>query len=335
MVTIPSDSSPPYVSSFLMPVETIDDSSPDAPLGTQSRGQPPLHPTDASFAGGRPRAVPGDLGMRGRDGNFIILHRGGVLSVGATELSQRMFFPLGNLILDVSENYEHHNSAGSIQWGIQEGPSKTQYPAVFTQTFRVFANDAYADVRVSCGKISPLPEPDASLLADAGVGQSDSSPIIFELVVSPKGFISQSGAPVSAGTTQSSVFKFTFDRTGNALLRAEGNVYQRIKKNWTVKVDGSIDLESAAHVQLKASTGCDIDGGQYSHVKGDMVRLGPGERPVACVGDIVSMPLTAQPIILQFGSPPVPGAPIACTLTTVPLQPLAGQIVSGTDTVRA
>ncbi len=334
MVCIPSDSSPPFVLCFLMPHELIDDSSQDAPQGTQSRGQPSVNTTDASFRAGRPAINPGDQVWRGRDGNFVILHRGGVLSVGATELSQRMYFPLNNLIVDISENYQHNNTAGSINWGIQEGPSTSQYPSFFTQTFRVFANDKFADVRLSCGKFSPLGDPDGGTLASgAGVGTDANNPIIYELAVSPKGFVAETGAPASSGTVGASVFRFAFDRAGNTLLRMSGNVVVQSAKTVTLKVGGDFSLQSQGNFSVTSVNGADLDGGTYSHIKGNLVRLGAGQTPVARKGDAVSTSLIACAVTIQLAQTPVAGVPIPATITTI--QPMLGSIVGGNPAVLA
>jgi hypothetical protein len=332
MVCIPSDSAPPFVLAFTMAHEMVDDATADAPLGTTSHGQAPANATDASFAGGRPRAIPGSIYMRTRDGNQIALHRGGVLQIGSTELCQSIYIPLSNLLVDTTENYEHHNAAGSIKWGMQDGPSLEQFPGQFLQTFRVFATDRYADVKLACGKVfTPMPEPDPTTLATAGIDQAKDNPIIFELAVSPKGFVAENGELADPSAIAASVLKFTFDRKGNYLMRAEGNVFFKMNKKLTFKVKEELSLETEDHGQLRAVNGFDIDGGAYSHIKGQVVRLGRGAIPVAHVGSIVSTVLLEHPIMLKFVTPPLPGTPIACFITTS--APMAGSVTMGNDAV--
>lgn len=337
MVCLPSDSSPPYIQAFVMAHELVDDASDDAPLGTSSHGEPPANATDASFAGGRPRAIPGSIYMKTRDGNFFNLLRGGILQLGSTELAQRIYIPLGNLISDISENYEHHNAAGSVKWGIQDGPSLERFPGQFLHTFRVFANDRYADVKFACGKVlNPMPEPDAGVAqASAGVGEGKDNPIICELAVSPKGFVAENGEVADPSAVKASVMRFVFDRTGNVFMRAEGNVYYLFKKKLTFKVTDEISMQTDTHMGLTAKSGIDIDGGEYAHIKGTVVRLGKGQLPVARQGDVVSIPLIAAPVLINFFSPPIPGTPIACTITTTPNLPLAGTIATGAGNVLA
>ncbi len=335
MVCIPGDSSAPFVMAYVMAHELVDDATEDAPLGTSSHGAPPANATDASFAGGRPRAIPGSLYFKTRDGNFLNILRGGVLQIGSTELAQRIYIPLGNLVCDMAENYEMHTAGGSMKWGLQDGPSLEKFPGQFLQTFRVFANDRYADVKFACGKVlNPMPEPDGGVAqAQAGVGVGEDNPIIYELAVSPKGFVAESGDLADPSAVKASVMRFVFDRTGNFFMRAEGNVHYLFKKKLSFKVTDELTLETEAHMGLKATDGIDVDGGTYAHIKGKVVRLGQGQLPVARLGDVVSVPLAAVPVFITFSSPPVPNAPMACTITTT--VPFAGTIATGAGNVLA
>jgi hypothetical protein len=350
MVCLASDSSPPFVMSYVMAPETVNDSATDAPSGTSSHAQQPVNATSSSFDGGRPAVQPGDIWMRTRDNNFVILHRGGVLQIGATELSQRIFIPLNNLITDIDENYEHHNSNGSIVWGLQDGPSLTQYPSQFMQTFRVFASDQYADVKLAIGKVySPVPEPDGGVtLAKAGVAQGDdgqgSNPIIYEVTVSPQGFVAESGAPAGGNTSKNSVMKFTFDRTGNTLMRTEGNLYFQVTKVLTLDVTGAISIQTQDAFALTAVDGIDMDGGAYTNIKGKIVRLNAGSIPVARQGDLVSIPTTLPfyigtspvPVVTPAGPGTIaPGTPIFLSSKPIPGMPLVGTITKcGNSTVQ-
>ena len=335
MVCIPSDSSAPFVICFVMAAETVDASAPDAPQGTSSHGAPVANPTDSSYSGGRPPANPGDIWVRTRDDNFVVLRRGGVLQIGATELAQRIYIPLNNQIIDVSQNYEHNNSGGTIAWGIQVGPSLTQYPATFMQTLRVFANDAAADIKIASGNVTnPIDEPDGGVkLAAAGVGVGDDkkgkNPIVYEVTVSPKGFNAQTGEALS-GAVAASVMKFTFDRSGNGLTRFAGSFYFQVTKALTFDVTGDVTLKCGDAVSMTAVNGFDIDGGTYTAIKGKVVRLGAGTLPVVRQGDVVTVPITpAQPFtassplmnaIITFAAPVTsPGAfPVTMQITPTP-----------------
>jgi hypothetical protein len=291
-----------------MPFEKIEDTStPDAPKGTRSHGGVMNNATDARFDGGRPKAKPGDIMMRGRDGQFVILHRGGVLQIGATELSQRIFIPLDNHMLDISERYTHHNVGGSILWGLSEGRNDTAVKNV--ETFRIFANDKFADIRISRGVVNPLP-----------TGAPLPDQVIYEVAVSPKGFNADSGDAASSDTSGNMIYQFALDRSGNVSMTIKGDVFMEVKKKLTIKVSDSFSISSDTTGSVTAKNGLDITGGAYTHVKGDLVRLGKGDTPVALKGSFVqtkvqipvpSTMILTTPVagVMTVDVPPVPGTP--------------------------
>jgi len=343
-VCLPSDSSPPFVLCFIMPFEKVADASaPDAPKGTASHGGVMNNATEARFDGGRPRAKPGDIMMRGRDGQFVILHRGGVLQIGATELSQRIFIPLDNHMLDISERYSHHNVGGSILWGLSEGRQDTAVTNV--EVFRIFADDKYADIRISKGHVANPIDPEGGLPAR----------VVYEVVVSPKGFNADSGDAAGSSTAEDVVYKFALDRDGNIACTVKGDVFCHIKKKLTLKVDEDISISTDAAMSVSSKNGMDITGGVYTHMKGDLVRLGKGDIAVAFKGGLVSTPISLAPCMLSGtlilagtmilsppGAPPGPPIPfaIAGAAFTIPagvistVLPQVGTIVNGNETVK-
>lgn len=318
MVTIPSDSSPPYVSSFIMPVETTDLAAPDAEKGTTSQSKPTRSSSGASFAGGRPIVKPGDILLRTRDDNFVILHRGGVLQLGATELAQRIYIPLNNFIMDVSENYAHHNAGGSILWSVQTGAGLEKFPSEYTHVFRVYANDKSATVRMKVGKVSDeMFEPSDGAQEDIsglGIGTKENF-TVAEIVVAKDSFNPQTGAQ-EPSAKESQTFRFFFDRAGNTVLRSRGSLVLHMNKRLHVTADQGMQFTTAKDFNITAKTGAVIDGGTSAHIKGGVVRLGPGAKPVATQGSMVQVILPFTPVIaaptpvilqgfIQTGSPTV------------------------------
>lgn len=286
LVCIPSDTSPPCVVGFIMPYKKVDLATPDAPQGTTSQSEAGKKSTGASFAGNRSRAKGGDLGMRGRDGNFVILHRGGVLQIGSNELSQRIFLPLNNVVMDVSENYSHHNSGGTVFWGLQPTSTGGKTPSEYFQTYRVFANDKFADVRIKVGHV-----------VDPVQGKVDTyaklKQVIYEVTIAPQGFDVASGSIQDAKLLQ---LRFAFDAEGNALLGGEGSLSIFFKKDVFIRSASIVDLQ-AKSINVQASDGAVIDGGSYTQIRGKIVKIGPGNKPVAYQGSIVSVQFPFTPVV--------------------------------------
>lgn len=311
LVCIPSDGPPPFVLAFIMPTEAVPDAgSAQAPGGIQGGQGQVTTPTDSTYAGGRPKAKPGDIIFRGRDGNFVILHRGGVLQIGSTELAQRIYIPLENLVTDISQNYNHFNSGGSINWGIRASSPETNQETEWKQTFRVYANDEFADMRIAVGKVhqtvseKPGNESSALDLSELAIGTEE--PVVFELILAPngKGFETDTGTPQT--TTRDGVkFKMFFDRGGSGMLRAEGSVSLRIKKKLRIRVDDNIEIFGKKSMTLECEDNLTLLGGKTLQLgtKDGVVTINGGTKPVASVGSQILI-TTVVPIPIQTSAGP-------------------------------
>ncbi len=322
----PGDSSPPFVLAFVMPHETIPNAGDEeAPGGTSERGSANQAPTNASYAGGRPKGKPGDMFIRGRDGNFMVLHRGGVLQLGANELAQRLYIPLNNTVMDFAERYNMHNAGGSINWGIQEGEGDTTNPTEFRQTYRVYANDKYADLRLSVGRVqSPVPETDKDAIGDmarAEVGEVE--PIVYELTLAKNGFKAEDGT-LLPNTGNQVKLRFVFDRAGNSFLRFDGHVGVLCKKRLRLRVKQEMEVFADSTFSLTVASDARIQADGNLTLVSPTVRINTGEKAVAHVGSLVTATL---PMTLLVAAPtPVGFAPIS----TVPgMSTIAGVVTSG------
>lgn len=330
-ILIPSDSSPPIVLCFIMPVETLPNTSTeDAPEGTAPTGGIEQGSKDFSFSGGRTRPKPGDITIKGRDGNFMILHRGGVAQFGCSPLAQRICIPLNNLVTDISQNYNHFNGGGSVNWGIQDRGSKSP-GAEFRQVQRVYADDKYADIRYSFGRVrSPVPEPvgdagETSNLEQLGIGKTD---IVFEFVLARGGFESDAGDfKAKAEDVRIRIF---FDRDGNGMARFEGSVDVRIKKKLRVTVDDNIDVLSKKAISITGETTARVTGGSALDLgtNGGVVTLNSGTNPVATVGSQVKVVLAPGTTLV---TQPLTSGATAVTLAAGLV--LNGIVISGNPTV--
>jgi len=369
MVCIPSDTTPPFVAGFVAPMEqrggqqlqnptdpnsainttvfgtqAIDPNQTtgaDAPAGTRSRGSNTTQfpDVDAAFSAGRPAVNPGDIMLRTRDDNFITLHRGGVLSLGATELAQRIYIPLGDKILDISGEYEHQNIGGSVHWGLQQGP-KTDNPAVQNmECYRVFANDQYADIRVAKGKVlNPIGEPDQNGdeddIANYNLGtDKDKGYICYEVAVAATqtsgngGFQAMSGDPSDANVRNQTVLRFFFDIAGGVFLRAEGNAVFSFHKKLKIKVEDDFTIECKT-LSIIASAGATIGGTDLTEISGNLVKFAAGEGlPAARQGDAIQVSMSGVTLTGVIACAGIGPSPQPCTITIATAAPQPGGIV--------
>lgn len=325
VICVPSDGPPPFVLAYIMPPETLpftDDevNNPEQAFALRK---------GSTYAGGRKRPKPGDIVMQGRDGNFVILHRGGVLQFGSTELAQRICIPLGNLVTDISQNYNHFNTGGSINWGVVQGSPEEKPETEYKHTFRVFANDEFADIRASFGKINDgVLEPtgdEGEMSSMSQMGIADEAPVVFEFVLAPGGFDTNTGTP-NDKSRDATKLKILFDRDGNGMLRAEGSVALRIKKKLKLTVDEDIEVVGKKSISIKCEDSMDIVGGKSLNIgtADGVIRINGGTKPVATVGSFVNVTL---PIPLQIMTSTGPGTILAG-------QVLTGQVSTGNPTIK-
>lgn len=330
----PGDSSGPFVLAFVMPHETFDSSAPDAPQGTRSRGVP-TGGSDATFAGNRVKAKPGDIYMKGRDGNFCVLHRGGVLQIGSTELAQRIYVPLGNLVTDIAENYQMFSGGGTISWGIQDGASRDKFPSQYLHTMRIFANDKYADVKLAMGRVYNPTRDDLT-----NTGNTDDNPTVLEFTVKPQGFDGVTGDLSDKG--EETKLTFLIDKAGNMFLNTKGGVKLKSEKKFEFVFDTGVDMFSPKPIALRSDESIEIVGKVSAHIKGKIVRIGPGKRPAASQGDLTTSFIMAMPCVFvpdtTAAGPLIPGKPVIgllsiCPPSLLPPMGIPGSITSGCPTV--
>lgn len=326
-LAIPSDGPPPYVLDFIMPQESIPNAATDdSPEGTT--------PTNATFAGGRVRAKPGDICVRGRDGNFIILHRGGVLQIGATELAQRIYIPLQNLVTDISQNYRHYNTGGSVNWFLAAGESETNPPTILKETYRLMAGDAKATIRITKGLLKDfVPEPSSGGGSDISAAGIGSEPIVWEVVIAPDGFDPDNGA-IDANTPKKTKLRYFFDKGGNAFLRTEGSVVMVCHKKLRAVVSDDIAISTKKNFTLTVGNTTRIDGGKLLELTAKLTKINGGTKPVAHVGAVVECRITV-PLSGIAGAGPAALPVVIPPISPLTFQPqvLKGVILSGNSTI--
>ena len=96
-----------------------------------------------NYRAGRQNMNPGDIMLRTRDENFVILRRGGVVQIGATSLAQRLYIPVRNIIRDMCENYDLFSVAGEMTWAVDRTDQTTDgsAPTLFSLRAKNKANE--------------------------------------------------------------------------------------------------------------------------------------------------------------------------------------------------
>jgi len=267
-VCFPSDEDAPFIMGFVSAPEVEGGSSKDVQeevkdpgveseedlseaVSTGSTGATTTGQTtsDASFRAGRPILNPGDMLWQGRDGNFVIIKRGGVLQIGATQVCQRAYIPLLNYIRDFCENYELNTAAGSISWTVQrqENDPTGNAPTEYTLLAREFAQDAKASIKVSIGCLADAPKPP---------GAVQDKPYV-EIVIAP-----QSIDPKDGTVTSGIKYVLRLDRAGNSYVMQAGTRTDEIKGNHVVTVTGdqTVNVGGKRHAEITGNDELVVDG---------------------------------------------------------------------------
>lgn len=123
--------------------------------------------TGADFRQNRPVLNEGDRMFSTQDGNFIILRRGGVLEMGASQTSKRLFLPTKSFIRDFAQNYEMVTSGGVLSWQTRDEDAShgaDLSPVEFSLDVKEFAQEDPC-IKIRLGRIQAE---DGSALPNAG-----------------------------------------------------------------------------------------------------------------------------------------------------------------------
>lgn len=246
MIAWPSDNSPPFVLGYIGAARVImsDDGGP-----LRSTADPEGSTDDVSFDSGRPELNPGDVALTTRDGNMVILRRGGVIQIGATPVAQRLYIPILNYIKDFCENYDLTTMGGELSWTVgrvEEDPGANA-PVRYTLLVNEFAQDKKATVRISHFPLT---------------GSSGEDKSAWEIVVSPQGISRDDGS--------------VQNETYRLMINKDGKKVEFIGAGRTVTVKGSDELkvEGDRKVVVDGDETHDVGGGFSVKAKGDVTAVG-------------------------------------------------------------
>jgi hypothetical protein len=274
--------------------------------------QPPMQGTK-DFSAGRPDMNPGDIMLRTRDENFLILRRGGVVQIGATPTSQRMYIPVRNFIRDFAENYELLAFGGSMQWlvgddRLEDGPPEYGKRQGKFTTFQLLAKEKANDpghvVDLTIGSHGEGDPTTLSIVARASGAEGAAMKV--ELKVTKEGDVSwdvQKDWSMSVQGNHTTMVK------GDLALDVSGKIHQQSRGNGEYIANGNMLVRGDGDTTIKGGTKVDVDapfinlGGasaSFSAVLGEQLN----SFLTALLGHIDSLQCPSAPLI-GAGSLPV------------------------------
>lgn len=225
-----SDTTPPFIMCFVA-IPSVRESSDGTPTRSTAAGG---STTDVSFKGRRLELQPGDMAWATRDENFVVLRRGGVLQIGSTDLSQRIYVPINNYIYDICENYSMDTLGGNIRWNVERQENDPGGNAPISYVFKLseFAQDNKASIMVR-----HMPPGSAE-------GDSKSA---WEVVVAKDGINLQTGEYQN----ETYFMQVTFDGKKSEVT-AEYELH--VKGKYTLNVDNDMMLKSNGKALFQGNT---------------------------------------------------------------------------------
>ena len=199
---------------------------------------------DATFRGGRAQnAKAGDLIIKGRDGNQVWLHRGGILELGCETLPRSFYIPLQNLIRHMTLRYELHAGGGLMKWHVQNlDETDDDHPAsVFTLLGNDKADDEAGSVRFKVGHLSD----------DGRV----------ELLVAANA-LNVDGEPDGTQT-----FKFTVAEGGDVAIEIAGDYVAQVDGDGEVSISGGLDATVGSDLSMSVSSSYTLEVGSDLNIQ--------------------------------------------------------------------
>lgn len=278
-------------------------------------------PKGDSYRSNRIDMNPGDMGLMTRDGNYMILRRGGVVQIGATQIAQRLYIPIANTIRDFAQNYSLTTFGGECVWEVDaDRTEQEKTPTRWKLRAKQFAEDTlnskeYYPVEICVGRTLPNGDPNKKAgeqnLKSSQLANTD-TPLL----------------EVTVALQNESGFQFAVDGRGNFFVHSGGSsrwdfekdLVYNVKGNRTVTVSGIDKVKAVTRIeeyeqqQMKANSSSEnIDGTKTIAAKSVLLgNLSSGSLDGVVLGNALLFWLSQGALV-------VPGA------GTVTLNPLLGQ----------
>jgi hypothetical protein len=260
LVAFPSDDTPPFIMGYKGSAAVLI-SEDDTPERSTSAAEGSM--TDVSWRSRRPKLNPGDIAITTRDENFIFLRRGGIVQIGSTPISQRVYIPILNYIKDFAENYAMQTFGGDVSWtvGRVEDDPGGNAPATYVFHMNEFAQDAKATVRV---RHLPL---------------SNGDKAAWEVHVAPQGISREDGS------VENEVYSMIIMTDGEKTEIIGANRNVTVKGNDTLTVEGDRRVDVSGTHKLSGSS-IELTADQQAALIGSIVKLASsGASSPAVLGD--------------------------------------------------
>lgn len=222
-------------------------------LGFQS----PFDEVAGNFKSGRPNLNPGDIMMRTRDENFLILRRGGVVQIGSTPTAQRMYLPIQNYIRDFCENYQLTTFGGELEWTTDRTDKTITGDAltVFALKAKSKSNDPEHVATLKIGS----PDPTKPTVLDLSIFDSGMKGAVrkISLTLGKDGNVQWD---VQGSWTQTVVGKYSVHSTDTTSLSSDKDMTLSTKNNLNISAEMAAKIVAKGLLELMSDQGIVLGG---------------------------------------------------------------------------
>lgn len=254
-----------------------------------------------TYRGGRELLNPGDIRLSTRDGNFLVLRRGGIVQIGSTPICQRLYIPIRNVIRDFAENYELTTPAGDLTWEVmrEEDSGDGHQRCLYTLACKEFSDD-----------------PNTNPLAILKIGShGDGNDTILTLETRDKG-----GGTIKTGLTISKSGKIDWKIQSDMTLSIKGNLSISTDQKVTVNSKQDIGFTSVSSILAKAQQitltagSAKLDMSNSASLNGTAVNLGDASGYVVIDNGSFAIWQAAVTAALTANPTSPPGTPVVKVL---------------------
>lgn len=270
IVCIPADGSTSFIMGF-MPLPSTSNTTGEA---------------ETSFTGYRPTLNPGDIHLGTKDGNFMVLRRGGVVQVGAGHTAQTVYIPIEGLIRSYFVKYHGFSPLGDFVWDHAEIDQSTaitetsDIPVILKFNCRDAVQDVESSVEIRMGRLTEDvldSAVDSNLLREGGETTVDfvGSSATVETVSLPAGKGDKDHLAGAAKTLPgvgytsysdggpSGLLSLTIDPQGNGVkytlqLTRNGDMFIRSEANIHIEAASSVYVHADEKITLETDPGTSV-----------------------------------------------------------------------------
>lgn len=222
----------------------------------------------------RDPATPGDIFLKGRDGNFVRVRRGGMVEIGSSDMCQSQFFPVGDLIRTACMNREIFVGGSYFKTNVLDDPSVPDEGPTPVQ-LDIMLQEYVEKAPLIDVKLGHVVDDKDRHLAGAANGE-----IVGRLLVFSQDTVDTAERAGLDPSPDQAALAIRFDRNGNAEQIMSGQYLLRAGSRRLFLTGSDIQMVEGNRVER-------VHGNLETRVGGDVVEHADGSRTIRSRGPLI------------------------------------------------